>query len=311
MRRKNHSRDRSKHQHWVPQFYLKYFATPNSLTADLPQVWIFSKEHDGPPEALTSVRNVCGKRYLYSPVQANGERSWDLDEQLDDLESVLGRIWPAVATDFVDLSDITLRKAMALFVSTLHLRHPDMRKQVEKIHGELCTLYDAAPKRDDGRPAVEVININGRTHSLDVSDWHSYQNWTKDDHDRAFAKTLRSEATYLSKILLAKRWSVLLAAKEVFITSDKPVSMHHEQRATYGFGTQGTVVAFPLSPTRVLIFDDLNDEPGNQYYPLAENNLANMNMMIWRGASKFLITGRPVTEVLEEFNALLEPSNDA
>ncbi len=223
----------------------------------------------------------------------------------------MGRIWPAVATDFVDLSDSTLRKSLALFASTLYLRHPDMRKQVERIHSDLCALIESAPKRDDGLPAVEAIKLNGRAHPVDVRDWPSYKASTKDDHDRAFARTVRAEATQLAEIFLRKRWSVLLADEEVFITSDKPVSMHHEHRETYGFDTEGTLVAFPLSPTRVLLLDDLIEEPANQYYPLANGNPAPVNMMIWRGAARFLITGRPVTDVLEEFNALADPPNDA
>lgn len=37
----NKDPSRSKHQHWVPQFYLRYFATPESRATKAPQVWIF------------------------------------------------------------------------------------------------------------------------------------------------------------------------------------------------------------------------------------------------------------------------------
>jgi hypothetical protein len=74
MHREPHHRDRSKHQHWVPQFYLRYFATPNTRHSDEPQVWIFSKDPGDGDETLTNIRNVCGKRYLYSPIQPRGDR---------------------------------------------------------------------------------------------------------------------------------------------------------------------------------------------------------------------------------------------
>lgn len=137
---KNHHRDRSKHQHWVPQFYLRYFATPESRDTKIPKVLIFSKDPEDGDEELTSVRNVCGKRYLYSPKQLDGTRSWALDDRLNDVEALLGQVWPALATDFVDLGDEHLRKALSLFVSIIHMRHPDMRDTLEEIHGNLVSV---------------------------------------------------------------------------------------------------------------------------------------------------------------------------
>lgn len=308
-RRKKAQRVRSKHQHWVPQFYLRYFATPESRQSDQPQLWIFSKEDADGPETLTNVRNVCGKRYLYSPLQPSGERSWELDELLDDLESLLGGVWPALATDFVDLSDLTLRKGLALFLAVMHLRHPDMRRQAEEMHSYLCNVFENGPTLADGTPAVEAISLNGTTHKVDTRDWHEYRSWTAADHDRFFAATVRSEATRLGLVLMEKRWSVILTNTDAFITSDKPVALHNLTREKFGFGTPGTFVTFPLSPTRLLLLDDKHDEPGNQYYPLTNDDPASLNMSIWRGASRFLLTGRPVCSVLGEFEALAE-AND-
>lgn len=45
-------RSRSKHQHWVPQFYLCYFATPESHGTKTPQVWIFSSHDEDGDERL-------------------------------------------------------------------------------------------------------------------------------------------------------------------------------------------------------------------------------------------------------------------
>lgn len=77
----NKDRSRSKHQHWVPQFYLRCFATPESRGTKTPQVWIFSKHDEDGDERLTHVRNVCGRRYLYTPVDTDGQRKWDLDDR--------------------------------------------------------------------------------------------------------------------------------------------------------------------------------------------------------------------------------------
>jgi hypothetical protein len=311
MRRKNSPGQRSKNQHWVPQFYLRYFATPESRDSKVPQVWIFSKDPEDGDEELTNVRNVCGKRYLYSPKQLDGTRSWALDDQLTDVETLLGQIWPALATDFVDFADENIRKAVSLFVSITHVRHPDIRDEVEGIHDNLVEFYERGPLHPDGTPMVDSVEYKGTSFKFDTSDWHAYKNHGKDGHDRSFAEVVRSETGRMAKHLLTKRWSVVMSQSEVFITSDKPVVLQHLTRERFGYGTKGTIVTFPLSPSRLLVMDDLDSEPGNQYYPLLVETTAAVNMTTWQGARRFLITGRPVPEILTEFDSLSHATNDA
>lgn len=311
MRRRSSPPQRSKHQHWVPQFYLRYFATPESRDSKTPQVWIFSKNPGDGEEEITSVRNVCGKRYLYSPKQLDGSRNWALDDKLNDVEALLGEVWPALATGFVDLSDEHIRKALSLFVSITHMRHPDMRDALEAIHGNLVEFYEAGPLHSDGTPMIESVKYKGKSYGFDTHDWHVYKNHDKDGHDRAFAEAVQSETGRMAEHLLKKRWSVLTSNRELFVTSDKPVVLQHLTRDRYGYGTKGTIVTFPLSPSRLLLMDDLDKEPANQYYPLLEETTGAVNMTTWRGARRFLITGRSVPDVLQEFDALSHTSNDA
>jgi len=53
-----------KQQHWVPRFYLRFFATPETAGGDEPQVWLLSKDEGGP--VLTNIKKVATQRYLYS-----------------------------------------------------------------------------------------------------------------------------------------------------------------------------------------------------------------------------------------------------
>lgn len=310
MRRKARDRDPPKHQHWVPQFYLRYFATPESRDTKRPQVWIFSKDPKDGDEKLTSVRNVCGKRYLYSPRQLDGSRDWALDDKLNDVEALLGKVWPALATDYVDLADEHIRKALSLFVSITHMRHPDTRDTVEEVHARLVEFFETGPTHTDGTPMVESVEIAGKSHEFDSSDWNTHKSQGKDGHDRAFANILQSEAGRMARHLLTKRWSVLLSERDVFVTSDKPVVLKHLTKERFGYGTKDTIVTFPISPSRVLLMDDLHNEPANQYYPLVESNIGAVNMTTWNSAQRFLITGRPIPELLLEINALAASSND-
>lgn len=300
MKRKPAIRNRAKHQHWVPQFYLRYYATSESRTSKQPKVWIFSKDEGDGDEKLTSVRNVCGQRYLYSPMLETGDRDWALDDLLNELESGLGSIWPALVERYVALDDPHVRKAVALFVAATHLRNPDVRAQVERMHSTLVKIYEGAPMLADGTPDIEGIEINGKCHPVSTDGWHRYRTWGKDDHDRFFADIVRSEAIRTAQHLMEKRWSVVFAQEDTFITTDKPVGLQHDGQEKFGMQTEGTIVTFPLSPRRLLVLDDLHAEPANQYYPLADGAGAAFNLTIWRSARRFLITGRSVPEVLEE-----------
>ncbi len=291
---------KSVNQHWVPQFYLREFSTPETKQTKEPQVWIFSKQDSDGIERLTNVRNVCAKRYLYSPRDESGQRSWEVDDKLQCIESLLAQIWPQVASDFIDLGDEPIRKALALFIATTHVRHPDNRKALQTIHQQIIESLDKLPKKPGGSPNVDSFIYKGKEFEFDTSGWESYKQWGEDKHHRFFSETIRAESGHLAKILLKKRWSVVFSDDKHFITSDKPVGVQHGSREVFGIGTTGTVVVFPLSPTRILMMNDQHQEPANQYYPLKRDNVGAFNYAIWHAATRFMITGRQLPEVLSE-----------
>lgn len=292
--------NKSVNQHWVPQFYLREFSTPETRRAKHSQVWIFSKHETDGIERLTNVRNVCAMRYLYSPCDESGERNWQIDDALQDVESLLAQVWPQAASDFIDLGNESMRKALALFIATTHMRHPDNRRVLWSIHQKIVDNFDKLPKKADGSPDVDSLIYQGEEIEVDTSDWEAYKGWGEGEHDRFFADSVRAHSGNLAKILLKKRWSVVLAENEHFITSDKPVGVQHKSKKVFGVGTTGVVVSFPLSPTRILIMDDQHQEPANQYYPLKPGNVGAFNYSIWHTGSRFMVTGRPVSEVLSE-----------
>lgn len=292
--------NRSKNQHWVPRFYLRYFATPETCSTDELQVWIFSKDENDGDESITNIRNICAKRYLYSPKGKEGQRSWELEKKLGSLETTLSTIWEQLAEGFVDLSDQSIRKGLSLFVSLMYLRRPDTRREVKCIHQKLVGLYEQAPKRSDGTPDIESIELKGKTYDLDLSGWDEYSSWREDDHHRFFADQIQNQAIYLVKILMKKRWSIVYTEFNQFITTDKPVFKQHQEKQTFGFGTEGTLISFPISQKRLLVMDDLYDEPANQYYPLKDGASGAFNFGIWHNGSRFMISGRPIPQVLQE-----------
>ena len=115
------------------------------------------------------------------------------------VEALLGQVWPTLATDFIDLGDQHIRMALSLFISIMHMRNPDNRRAVEDIHRELVDFYSTGPLSAEGTPLVESIEIKGQTHEFDPSDWHVYRDHGKDGHDRAFADMVQSETGLMAK----------------------------------------------------------------------------------------------------------------
>jgi len=101
-------------QHWVPQFYLRGFSTPETKGAKIEKVWAFHKDEGEP--ILVNVEDIAAQRHLYTPACLEGKRDWKTDDKLTDLEGLISKIWPVVANNYVDLSDKHIRMALSLFV---------------------------------------------------------------------------------------------------------------------------------------------------------------------------------------------------
>ena len=286
-------------QHWVPRFYLKHFSTPETKKSKQPQAWVFSKDDGGGDPILTNIRNICAKRYLYSPESEAGLRIWSLESKLQDLEYLLAQIWPAFAEEFIDLDAESIRKAVALFVAVLYLRHPSNIEVVTHLHQQLASIFEKAPRGADGAPLINAIEIDGKRLPFDSSGWQDYKRRNKTDHHRFFVSVVQSEAIVLATILLKKRWSVISSGNPVFVTSDNPVSKQHQSRSVFGFGTEGVVVTFPVSPTRLLVMDDLFEQPAGQYYELSNSGPGPYNLLIWRNGN-LMISHRNSDAVMSE-----------
>ncbi|EGR2186190.1 DUF4238 domain-containing protein, partial [Vibrio parahaemolyticus] len=282
-----------KKQHWVPRFYLKSFTIDGK--GDL--AWCFPKKSG---DAFKSnIRDIASTKYLYSPENSDGDRSWDTEDKLAGIESTLSKAWNQIAHDFIDLNNDTYRKALSLFMATLVYRNPSMLPVYKKIRTELQESIYSLGFDCNGLPNVtHYVDNNGEVIEIDRSDWNEFNDVSDINNHHFFVDTILKETGFLARLLMRKRWSVIVSDNPVFVTSDTPVTKFNQHCETFGYETKGTVINFPLSPTRCLVLDDLHHEKDGCYYSLNHRGAA--NSLTWTQCNKYIITGRDPDKVFEE-----------
>jgi len=294
-----------KRHHWVPQFYLRWFATPESANGSNPQVYIFHRDN-GEPQ-LASTRNIAVKNYLYAPLQDKEAKTRDfsLESDLAEFEGIMSRLWPTLANNFVDLGAPTFRKAIALFLATLFLRHPCTRIRQRESRNQLLQMIDGAPKDLNGLPCVSSIQIGADKHliTFDVGTWQAMKDADENDLHRVFVDMIRTEAYDIAEALMRKRWSIVFMDEPLFVTSDNPLFVVDPDMKRDQLLGRNAKIMFPISPTRILCLDDLQ-EPGNRYYKLSRDQAALYNWFTWVNTDDFMISPRQIDEILVELDAL-------
>lgn len=280
-----------KKQHWVPLFYLRNWATEETKNCEAPQGWILSKNKGTPLKV--NLKDFAEKRYLYSPPNKNGKRSFETEDKLSDYEDVMSSIWPMLSNDFYDFSKGTyIRKGLALFISLLYNRNPLNIKKIENVYNQLITIYEQFPKDENGNPSITSFIYHGIEHKIDNSYYTEYKQSSKIDLQNMFIENIHLEAIPFAELFMNKRWSIVFSKKEHFITTDNPVVVENSDRESFGVNTKGTVIIFPINPKKILLMDDLYDEGDSKFYPLIDENSAPFNFTFWRNAKEYMLSKR-------------------
>jgi hypothetical protein len=289
-----------KNQHWVPQFYLREFAIPKTRDTGKEQVWIFSRlHHDDLETKPTNIRNVAAEKFLYSPLQKEGGRSFEGEHMLAQVDGFLSQFWPRIANDFVDWdANQGIRRGLAWFIGLLLARHPDQMDAGVSFHQRMVRMYESAPKDAVGRPKVSGIGIKGTMHEVDNSDWESYRDATDSDVRQFVIDSIRKLTIELTEDIFRKQWAIVFSPHAVFVTSDRPVYLLHSERQNFGTRTAGTRIIFPISPTRLLVAHDDESSVPNKYVHLRRGDELGMNMLTWVHARRFLISPFEPTPLL-------------
>jgi hypothetical protein len=294
----------SKKQHWVPRFYLKQFAIPETKDSKIPKVWAFSKEHrDLKEPAIISILDAASSRFMYSPLDDEGNRDFNTDRKLTDLEELISKRWIDMCYDFSAFSG-SARKIISLFLATIMLRDQKSFNLIKRAHNNFRSFLDSLPKDDLGIPQVNKFIHKGKEYDIDLSDWRDIKYGSDNYIRQIFVDTINENSLHFAKILLSKTWSIRTFSKPILATSDAPFIMCNTTKEKYGIGTKGTIVFFPLTPYRALEIGGTGKD--NVCYPMSDEYAHLINYLLWTNDCRFLYSHRNTDEVLLEIHSFVE-----
>jgi hypothetical protein len=286
-----------KKQHWVPRFYLKEFAIPETKNSKIPQLWAFSKNHSDRKEpSQISIFDAACSRYMYSPLDDKGDRDFHMEKRFEELEDLVAKIWQKVCYEYIDISN-SVRKVMSLFLATTILRGKDSFDKHNDSYRNMLKQIDGLPKDKSGRPCIDKVILKGKEYEFDRSGWFEFKNASEEDLKRSFVETIKEGTCEFTNILLKKNWSFLVFSKPILATSDKPIITVNFNRK-FGIGTEGTIIYFPLTPYRVLEIGGPRED--NKYFGLDEQWGRCINYLLWTNGCRFMYAHRNTDEVLFE-----------
>lgn len=258
----------TKNQHWVPQFYLRQFATEDSVGAKTPKVWVWDKSRQSSLETPVSVRNVCGQRYLYSPEAPSGSRDPTLENVLSELEGTAAKVWPYLITGEVDLTNQEIRHFLANFFSIMHLRNVFIYRTIDRTMELRDKLY--------GTPKPEFLASRRET---DPDPTHS---------GRFFVHTMLQNIRKFASQLSQKPWMVLASDEPGFFTSDRPVVF-----TLKSLFRANSELLFPLTPRHVLATHGFGEQPRIYVAKCPSSLVSTTNHLVEAHALKFIISAKP------------------
>lgn len=312
---------KAKTQHWVPQLYLRHFATPQTIKAKKGRQQIHVQSWVGAQEFYqTNIGNVASENYLYSPIDpATGERNWAVDDRLQEFESFIGKAWsafvnhnlPIVGGANPDYGNVPhgdmLRQAITMFVMQLHQRNPYNKKTIEKVAKEQYEELDKLPKDSNGIPAISQMTLpSGEAIEVDLSDWHETQAVDEQFIEKIFLGMQESGSRESYNALYNKKWQILVAQDRYFITSDRPVVISNP-----AVGFLASNVYFPISPQKCLVM--LSGEHEQGYFTDCDEHVPLFNSEITRSAEERTYSHLDQVKVMNEIlqyhdKYLVEPS---
>lgn len=282
-------------QHYVPEFYLRYFTIGGKGN----RLHCFDKSTLA--RFTVNIRNIASESYFYDTA---GDIDQHEEKRLSYLESI-----SKVTCDSVlkaeDLNPLPSRVVLALFIATQQLRTKSHRR---KIQGSLRRMGEKMHRvkllREEQQPEVF------ESHLLELEEIINSEERMKFMH----VDTLKNVRQVAQDILMM-RWVLLVNLTSLpYWCSDNPVSRyHHIRKEIWPWGSPnskfGRIEAyFPLSPriSLCLCKETLDDSLPSKYEVLEVRHILFQNYLQLYGSTRYVFSDRDSFDSAEEMTKYKE-----
>lgn len=265
-------------QHYVPQCYLRAFATPDSINDKEPLIWIFPRrERKG---KLDKVKNVLFAKDLYT-IDVGGEKDYSIEKSLGNIEGEYTTLYKDKIAKRLPLSKKE-HAVLCIFIGALMQRTLRHKDSVEKFLTEVIEK-------------MEKIDEAHNTKSKIVED---YKKFKINSHKLGIFKILPDMADVLTKMNLA--FMCTNNSSPGYITCDDPCIMFNpdlQWQKFYGPGLaqKSIELTITLSPTTMAVFSWQNLRG---YIKTTNSRVQDHNRMVMHQSYKYFLLNSPNTKLI-------------
>ncbi|WP_049730531.1 DUF4238 domain-containing protein [Rhizobium ecuadorense] len=241
--------ERTKRQHVVPRFYLRYFTQADG------ELWT----HDciSGNARKTTPEKTAYETNIYTPVGEDGVRVDLIEDTLAKIESRAAEIYPDLLS-FKKLSDVA-KLDFAVFLATMFTRSPAQLRQFAQFMGQMA-VWGSKHEMEREYRAKER---DGSLSEIDAAVWELLQNdqLYELSVDRRVGLLAFQQADTLAHLMTRMTWNYEISEGQQLATSDNPMFWVKGDGPTYvgaggfGVGNPHAVIPFPLSPNVILRLD--------------------------------------------------------
>ncbi|MDZ7744810.1 MAG: DUF4238 domain-containing protein [Candidatus Saccharibacteria bacterium] len=300
--------------HYVPQGYLKRFATKNNPD----QIVAYEI---GKKPYITNIHNIAGQRdfYTYTVVET-GQKDSALEDALADVDAEgvnMMRLLDDMTDGFIDLPEKQKGNLLA-YIAFQHTRNLQERKmwatsygQSTKMHMQAVASHKKSYHKDAKKAFGEKYDYekveNSRKAFLDGKAEIKF-----DPMDQYFMGAALDMSRTLYEILFTLKKAVLVSKTHdagVFVTSDNPVTHYltAQQRAKrpaffQGVGYIDAIFQIPISPYRCLLL--VNEDMVMETFQYNQDAVNYINYFTYHFADRWIFSNledRTITDHFKKF----------
>jgi hypothetical protein len=265
-------------QHYVPQCYLKEFATSDSINDKEPLIYIYPK--DKRIGRLDKIKNVLFAKDLYT-LDIGGKKDYSIETSLGNIEADYTTVYREKISKRLPLSKKN-HLTFCVFIGALMqrtLRHKD------SLESFLTEVIEKMEKLDEAH----------NTKSKIVED---YKKLKVNSHKLGILKILPDIADILSQMNIAFICTDNISSR--YITCDDPCIMFNpdlQWQKFYGYGLaqKSIELSITLSPTTMVIFSWQNLRG---YIQTTNLRVEDHNRMVQHSSYKYFLLNSPKTKLL-------------